>query len=85
MPTAFINGLYVEVTAHELATNYMLSGKLSLSRSREYPATIAQIAERQNGFPAHVILGGEIPLSATRETAPPLQSGDVGGLETVQK
>ncbi len=76
VPTAFVNGIFVEVTAHELAVNYLYSGQPSLSRSREYPAIVATMADRTGGFPAHVILGGPIPLSTTKNTNPPLQSLD---------
>ncbi len=76
IPTAFVNGMFVEVTAHELAVNYLYSGKLSLSRSREFPAFIATAANKTGGFPAHVILGGQMPLGETRASNPPLQSLD---------
>lgn len=76
LPTAFVNGMFVEVTAHELAVNYLYSGKLSLSRSREYPAFIATAANKTGGFPAHIILGGQMPLGETRTSNPPLQSLD---------
>ena len=76
IPTAFVNGMFVEVTAHELAVNYLYSGKLSLSRSREFPAFIATAANKTGGFPAHIILGGQMPLGDTRTTNPPLQSLD---------
>jgi uncharacterized protein (DUF1501 family) len=77
VPTAFVNGIYIEVTAHDLAVNYMLSGQLSLSRSREYPAFIASLADKHGGFPAHVILGSAIPLGDTKNSNPPIQSIDV--------
>jgi hypothetical protein len=73
-PTAFVNGIFVEVTAHELAVNYLLSGRLSLSRSREYPAIIATMGDKIGGFPAHVVLGSSVPLGETAKTNPPLQS-----------
>ncbi len=76
VPTAFVNGIFVEVTAHELAVNYLYSGQPSLSRSREYPAIVASMANQTGGFPAHVILGGSIPLSTTKNTNPPLQAFD---------
>lgn len=77
-PTAFVNGLFVEVTAHELAAAYLLSGQLSLSRSREFPAFVATMADKTGGFPAHVILGGGImPLADTAKANPPLQSHDI--------
>lgn len=77
-PTAFVNGLFVEVTAHELAVAYLMSGQLSLSRSREFPAFVATMADKTGGFPAHVILGGGImPLADTAKSNPPLQSLDI--------
>lgn len=78
IPTAFVNGMFVEVTAHELAVNYLYSGKLSLSRSREYPAFIATAAAKNGGFPAHIVLGGPMPLGDTKLVSPPLQSLDAG-------
>lgn len=74
VPTAFVNGIFVEVTAHELALNYMLSGQLSLSRSKEYPAIVATAADKTGGFPAHVVLGQGVPLSTTAATNPPLHA-----------
>lgn len=74
VPTAFVNGMFVEVTAHELALAYMLSGRLSLSRSKEYPALVAIAAEKRGGFPAHVVLGPGVPLASTKNTYPPLQA-----------
>lgn len=76
LPTAFINGIFMEVTAHELAVNYMYTGQLSLSRSREYPAFMALMADQATSFPAHILLGGPMPLGSTRDTHPPLQALD---------
>lgn len=81
VPSALINGIFVEVTAHELAVNYLYSGQPSLSRSREYPAIVATMADQTGGFPAHVILGGPIPLAATKNNNPPLQSLDTGSFK----
>jgi uncharacterized protein (DUF1501 family) len=80
LPTAFVNGLYLEVTAHELAANYVYSGVLSLSRSREYPAIIATMAAATGGFPSHLLLGGGIPLGATAAKSPPLQAFETDAL-----
>jgi hypothetical protein len=74
MSTAFINGMFVEVTAHELATNYLYSGRLSLSRSREYPSGSALLGQASGVFPPHLILGDRQPLSETALTSPPLSS-----------
>ncbi len=80
VPTAFVNGLFTEVTAHELAQNYMYSGVLSLSRTREYPSLAAQMGVAAGTFPAHVVLGGPIPLGDSKMSHPPLQSQSGGGL-----
>lgn len=80
VPTAFINGLFTEVTAHELAQNYMYSGVLSLSRTREYPSISALMGVAAGTFPAHVVLGGPIPLGDSKLTNPPLQAQSGGGL-----
>ena len=74
MNTAFINGMFVEVTAHESAQRYLFSGRFSLSRTREYPALAALVAAQTGHFPAHVVLGGAVPLGGTRESAPPLHA-----------
>lgn len=80
VPTAFINGLFTEVTAHELAQNYMYSGVLSLSRTREFPSIAAMLGAAAGTFPAHVVLGGPIPLGDSKLSHPPLQSKSGAGL-----
>ena len=70
MPTAFINGMHMEVTAHELAQNYMYSGIGSLSRSREFPAFIARIANNTDAFPPFLAIGEPVPLGDTRDHPP---------------
>jgi uncharacterized protein (DUF1501 family) len=80
VPTAFINGLFTEVTAHELAQNYMYSGVLSLSRTREYASLSALMGVAAGTFPAHVVLGGPIPLGDSKLSHPPLQAQSGGGL-----
>jgi uncharacterized protein (DUF1501 family) len=80
VPTAFINGIFTEVTAHELAQNYMYSGVLSLSRTREYPSLAALMGVAAGSFPAHVVLGGPIPLGESKLSHPPLQSQNGSGL-----
>ncbi len=82
VPTAFVNGMYVEVTAHELATQYMLTGQQTLTRANEPTAFIASLAEAVNAFPPHVVIGGTIPLGATRTSAPPLAAGNVVALQS---
>lgn len=83
VPLAIVNGMRVEVTAHELAMNYIYSGQMSLSRSREYPSIAAIMADRLGGFPAHVVLGQGIPLAETAVNNPPLQTTDTSLLGTM--
>lgn len=85
MSTAFVNSLYVEVPAHDLAGNHILSGKLSLSRSREYPSFIALMGQASGAFPPHLDLGGSIPLGDTRAASPPLAAGDMDSLISMLK
>lgn len=73
LSTCFINGIHMEVTAHELAQNYMYSGIPSLSRSREFPAFLARIGNAAGAFPPFVSIGEPLPLGDTR-TNPPLHS-----------
>ncbi|HYX32694.1 MAG TPA: DUF1501 domain-containing protein [Oligoflexus sp.] len=80
LPTAFINGIYVDVTAHPLAEQYAMSARMSLSRSREYPALAALMGASTATFPAHLVLGGRIPLGDTVTLTPPLGSNDVEGM-----
>ncbi|HYX36116.1 MAG TPA: DUF1501 domain-containing protein [Oligoflexus sp.] len=80
VPTAFINGLFTEVTAHELAQNYMYSGVLSLSRTREFPSLSALMGVAAGTFPAHVVLGGPVPLGESKLSNPPLQAQSGAGL-----
>ncbi|HET9240339.1 MAG TPA: DUF1501 domain-containing protein [Oligoflexus sp.] len=80
LPTAFINGLYVDVTAHPLAELYALSGRMSLSRGREYPALAALMGASSANFPSHLVLGGRIPLGETAVMTPPLGSNDMDGM-----
>lgn len=77
IPTCFVNGMLVEVTAHELAFNYLLSGRMSLSRTRDYPATAAVAGVSAGCFPPHVILGDPIPLGDTDLTHPPLHASSL--------
>ncbi len=76
VPMALINGIKVEVTAHELAMNYIYTGQMSLSRSREYPSLVATMANHMGGFPAHIVLGQGVPLAETAVNNPPLQTVD---------
>lgn len=80
MNTTFINGIFTEITAHELASMYMQSGVMNLSRSREYPALAALMGAQSGAFPAHVVLGSPIPLGATKDQAPPLHAQGAGML-----
>ncbi len=83
VPTCFVNGLFVEVTAHELAVNYMLSGRLSLSRSREFPSLLALMGTGAGVFPPHVTLGTAVPLGTTREVNPPLHASDINSFSSM--
>ena len=80
VPTAFINGMFVEVSAHEIAYNYMLSARLSLSRSREYPSLAALLGDQGGKYPPHIVLGSSIPLGATRSSSPPLQASSIDAM-----
>lgn len=70
VPTCFINGMHIEVTAHELAQNYVYSGVNSLSRSREFPAMVARIGHESLAFPSFVAIGEPVPLGITRDKPP---------------
>lgn len=74
MNTLFINGMYVEVTAHELATKYLLSGRSTLSRSREFPAITALMGDASGEFPPHLNLGIGVPLGDTKNSNPPIHA-----------
>jgi hypothetical protein len=83
LPTCFVNGVYMEVSAHEIALNYALSGVRSLSRSREYPCTAALLGTAGESYPPHVVLGKMPPLGNTRFTSPPLQAKSIGMLSAI--
>lgn len=74
LPTAFINGMHMEVTAHDFAAQFMSSGRLSLSNSRDYPAIPAVLGAALPTYPPHVALGMLPPLGDTRFTSPPLHA-----------
>lgn len=74
MPTAFINGIRMEVTAHTFAEGYMYSGKSTTSSTRVAPALTALLGNAKGGFPAHLVIGTAIPLGETTFTSPPLQA-----------
>ncbi len=78
--TAFVNGMWVEVTAHEVAEHYLLSGRFSLSRTREFPSYAALMGKNGGCFPPHVVIGGRVPLGDTRDTTPPLHATSLQGL-----
>ncbi len=65
MPTAFVRGIYIEVTAHATAQNYNYSGRSSLSATRTYPSIGQQMANVTGGFPGHICLGPNPPLVDT--------------------
>ena len=80
LPTAFVNGIHMEVTAHFFAESYMYSGKATSSATRVAPALTALLGNAAGGFPAHLVLGTTIPLGDTSYTAPPLQASSPRGL-----
>jgi hypothetical protein len=80
LPTCFVNGMLVEVTAHELAFNYLLSGRMSLSRTRDFPSAAALAGVAGDCFPAHVLLGDPIPLGDSDLTHPPLHASSLSSL-----
>ena len=81
-PTAFVNGLWIEVAAHDLATQYLLTGIPTLARTDANPAYVARMGAASGRFPSHVVLG-QVPLGDTKATAPPLQSMGVGGIRAM--
>ena len=85
IPTCFVNGVFMEVSAHEIALNYMLSGVQSLTRTREYPSLAALLGSKSPSFPPHVVLGQSPPLGNTRDSAPPLHALSVGVLSAQVK
>jgi uncharacterized protein (DUF1501 family) len=78
MPTAFVNGLNVEITAHDAAANYILTGKQVIGRTDSQPALPAVLASSRGGLASHVVFGGSIPLGDTIEKAPPLATSGEG-------
>lgn len=83
MPTAFVNGIYNEISAHEFAAQYISSGKISLTNTRDYPAIPAMLGSTLAGFPPHVVLGKAIPMGETRYTSPPLHAASIEALNTM--
>ena len=80
--TAFINGMYIEVPAHDLASKYVMTGQFTLSRTANLPSFVATMASIRGGFPSHIILGGALPLGDTATTAPPLSAVGLEGLSS---
>lgn len=74
VPTAFVNGMFVEIAAHDAAAAFMLTGKQLIGRVMTEPSLPARLATTRGGLASHVVLGDSIPLGATIETAPPLLS-----------
>ncbi len=83
IPTAFVNGIFMEITGHELAAQYLYSGKESLSLSRDYPSIASVLGRQRNGFPPHVVIGYEPPLGDTAQTHPPLVAPGIKQLSTM--
>ncbi len=83
LPTAFVNGIFMEVSGHDFAAQYMSSGILSLTNTRDYPAIPALLGEATRSFPSHIVLGTAAPLGNTRLTSPPLQAFSSDALNTM--
>lgn len=77
LPTAFFNGLNIDIPAHDTAKEFMLTGKNLVGRQALEPALPAIIAAARGGFASHIVLGGTVPLGTTFQSAPPIvTSGD---------
>jgi hypothetical protein len=74
MPTAFVNGLNVAITAHDAAAEYILTGKSAIGRSQQNPAVAAQLGAIRGGIGSHVVLGGRVPVGDLLDVAPPLET-----------
>lgn len=83
MPTAFVNGLYVDAPAHDSARDFMYTGKSTIGEATPYPALAAIIGTSAYGFPAHLVLGSRIPLGSTAKNAPPLVAGSIDALSAL--
>lgn len=83
LPTAFVNGMLLDVTAHELAENYLYSGRASLTLSRTYPAIAALMGQATGNFPGHVVLGPSVPLGDSGESAPVLHASSIDTLPVI--
>jgi uncharacterized protein (DUF1501 family) len=78
IPTAFVNGMNVEIAAHDAAATYLLTGKAVIGRAMTQPAMPALLATTRGGLASHLVLGGGIPLGDTIGRAPPLQANGDG-------
>ncbi len=84
IPTVFVNGLNVEIAAHDAAANYLLTGRSAIGRTLTEPAVTAVIATKRGGLASHLVLGGSVPLGETIQIAAPLMTtgNALGGLLT---
>ncbi len=85
IPTAFVNGIYMQVPGHEFALQYMCSGRLTLSSSRDYPAIPAILGATIEKYPQHVVIGTPLPLGDTKYTTPPLHAASFAALGEMLK
>ena len=83
IPTTIVNGMFVDVTAHELAQSYMLTGSLSLSRGSTDAAILTKLGQKSEGFPSALVLGGGMPLGKLAEDNPPMHAVTTGILEKI--
>jgi hypothetical protein len=82
LPTAFVNGILMEITAHDIAFDYMATGRLPLRFPFE-PALSAAMGLATGGFPTHVMLNAKVPLGRSSRSAPYLLVGSPKELETM--
>lgn len=83
-PTAFVNGLYNQITSHEIAKNYLVSGRISASTSRTYPSYGSLLSTTIPSFPAHFVLGsGDLPHSWTRTSSPPFAASNLDRIPSI--
>lgn len=82
MPTAFVNGIQMEVTAHDIAFEYMATGRSPLRFPFE-PALAVAMGQATGGFPTHVMLNAPSPIGKTARAAPYLLIGSSNQLGTM--
>jgi hypothetical protein len=83
VPTCFVNGILVEITAHDVAKELMIAGVSSSLRS-DIPcaAVTAMLGNEALKFPEHLMLSGKLP---TRQAKPGLFASDITQLGSLLK